>query len=487
MITRLLGVTIIPGVAAGHPATAEAGADILDAGGTAADAAVAMVLTSCAAETLFTGLGGGGFAIHYEAATGQTRCVDFFVAVPGLGGRPPGRGQPIEVVFVGQAIPYEIGPPTVAVPGTPAGAWHLWQRWGRLPWPEVVAPGRAASLGSVFPTTHADLLPLVSPAFHVADGIKVYSRADGSALQGGDLIAHPAHPQAYDLLAAEPESFYRGAYAEAVLDALGDSSAMEARDLESYAVIETRPQRVGVHGFGVLARGNDLDGVLDTMRAAAASMGGDPCRDPRAARALVRCLRAPDRRSETTNLVAADAEGNVCAVTTSMGLGSGVWVPGFGVHLNSMLGEGELVREGIAAGSRMGSMMSPMLAVDPSGRPIVAAGAAGGSRIRSALVQTMIKMLEHVPPQAAIEAPRLNAVPGAVRLEPGFSAQVTDALVEDGEQVVVADGLDPYFGGVSALSWLGGGADPRRDGQVELFLAASLPAGPGPRSTDDDS
>ncbi len=222
-------MTITAGVAAGHPATAQAGGDILAAGGSAADAAAAMVLTSCAAETLFTGLGGGGFAIHYEAATGQTRCLDFFVSIPGLGGRSPGRGQPIEVVFVGQAIPYEIGPPTVAVPGIPAGVLHLWRRWGRLPWTEVVAPGRTASLGSVFPSTHADLLPKVSPAFHVSDGIAVYSRPDGSTLQAGDLVAHPAHPQAYDLLAAEPEAFYRGEYAKAVLDVLGDTSAMDGR------------------------------------------------------------------------------------------------------------------------------------------------------------------------------------------------------------------------------------------------------------------
>ena len=376
-LTRLHLVTITAGVAAGHPATAQAGGDILAAGGSAADAAAAMVLTSCAAETLFTGLGGGGFAIHHEAATGQTRCLDFFVSIPGLGGRTPGRGQPIEVVFVGQAIPYEIGPPTVAVPGIPAGVLHLWRRWGRLHWAEVVAPGRAASLGSVFPSTHADLLPKVSPAFHVSDGIAVYSRPDGSTLQAGDLVAHPAHPQAYDLLAAEPEAFYRGEYARAVLEVLGDTSAMEATDLEAYRVIESTPRRVGVHGFGVLARGDDLDDVLGTMQAAAAGMTGDPLTSPAAARALVQALRAPDRRSETTNLVAADAEGNVCAVTTSLGLGSGVWVPEFGVHLNSMLGEGELVRDGVAPGMRMGSMMSPMLAIDPSGRPVVAAGAVG--------------------------------------------------------------------------------------------------------------
>lgn len=481
--TRLRLVTITPGVAAGHPATARAGADLLAAGGSAADAAAAMVLTSCAAETLFTGLGGGGFAVHYEAATGEIRCVDFFVAIPGLGGRRAGPGQPIEVVFVGQALPYEIGPPTVAVPGIPAGVLHLWRRWGRLPWPEVVAPGREASLGSVFPGAHADLLPRVSPAFHVSDGIQVYSRPDGSPLEAGDLIAHPAHPQAYDLLAADPDAFYHGEYAAAVLDVLGDTSAMDARDLESYAVIESRPRRVGVHGFGVLARGDDLDDVLGTLQAAASSMPGDPLSSPDAARALVTALRAPDRRAETTNLVAADADGNVCAVTTSLGLGSGVWVPGFGVHLNSMLGEGELVRDGVTPGMRMGSMMSPMLAIDPSGRPVVAAGAAGGSRIRPALVQTMLRMLEHSPPQAAIDAPRLNAVPGTVRLEPGFSTVVRNALSADGDEVVVADDLDPYFGGVSAISWLGAGADPRRDGHAELHLAADLPDGPPPRST----
>jgi gamma-glutamyltranspeptidase/glutathione hydrolase len=170
-------------------------------------------------------------------------------------------------------------------------------------------------------------------------------------------------------------------------------------------------------------------------------------------------------------------------VTTSLGLGSGVWVPGFGVHLNSMLGEGELVREGVRPGMRMGSMMSPMIAVDPSGRPVVAVGAAGGSRIRSALVQTMLRMLDHTPPQAAIDAPRLNAVPGTVRLEPGFAGEVLRALEADGDEVAVADTLDPYFGGVSGLSWLGAGADPRRSGHAELHLVADLPGAPPPHST----
>ena len=88
------------GVAAGHPSTARAGADMLSRGGSAVDAAVAMMLVSCAAEAIFTGLGGGGFATVYDAATGQVRCLDFFVAVPGLGGKRPSPATAIGIFHV---------------------------------------------------------------------------------------------------------------------------------------------------------------------------------------------------------------------------------------------------------------------------------------------------------------------------------------------------------------------------------------------------
>ena len=79
------------GIAAGHPATVEAGIEVLADGGSAADAAVAASLASCVAETVMTGLLGGGHAIHYEAASGRARNLDFFIAVPGLGAEPGRR------------------------------------------------------------------------------------------------------------------------------------------------------------------------------------------------------------------------------------------------------------------------------------------------------------------------------------------------------------------------------------------------------------
>jgi gamma-glutamyltranspeptidase/glutathione hydrolase len=461
-------VTIRAGVAAGHQATAEAGAETLARGGNAVDAAVAAMLVSCAAETIFTGLGGGGFATVLDAATRTVRCVDFFVTVPGLSGKKPGPGVEIEVIFVGQRVPYEIGPATVAVPGVPAGAAHLWRRWGRLPWKTVVEPGLRASYGTPFSPAHATLLPRVAAAMVVGEGVGVYQRVEGELLQPGDPLRHPDHHHAYELLASDPRAFYQGEYADAVVEALADGGALTAEDLQAYRVIESIPQSVRVGDHTVHARGNDLDDLLGTLQSAAASMPGDPLTDLASAHALVAALRAPDRRAETTNLVAIDEQGDGCAITTSLGLGSGVWVPGFGVHLNSMIGEGELVRGLVHAGMRMGSMMSPLVALDDRGRLAAMAGAAGGSRIRPALVQSLLRMLRGAAPQDAIDAPRLNALPDMVRLEPGFSPAVVAGLREV-EEVAEAAELDPYFGGVSALSPLGGGADPRRSGHVVML------------------
>ncbi|HYN73014.1 MAG TPA: gamma-glutamyltransferase, partial [Nakamurella sp.] len=103
-------------VAAGHPATATVGRDVLARGGSAADAVAAMILVGCVAETLFTGLGGGGFATVYHARTKSVHCLDFFVAVPGLDGTVPAAPRAIQVSFGDVEVPYSVGGPSVAVP-----------------------------------------------------------------------------------------------------------------------------------------------------------------------------------------------------------------------------------------------------------------------------------------------------------------------------------------------------------------------------------
>ena len=446
-------------VAAGNPVTADVGAQVLRDGGTAADAAVAMVLAACVAETVFTGLAGGGFAIYHEAATGRTTCLDFFVAVPGLGGRRAAAAPEISIDFGGQHVPYAVGPSTVAVPGVPAGMAALHQRWGRLDWREVVAPAIAhAAHGVSLAPLHAKVLATIAPAMLLGEGERVYAR-DGNVLAGGARLFHPGLEGAMRTLAEEgAESFYTGRIAQDMVDAVGGQGDLSVPDLTAYRVVESEPRRARLGDTEVLARGDDLDDLLGTL--AALELGRD---DPRLAQRMVVALRMPPRRGDTTAAVAVDHDGNCCAVTTSLGLASGVWLADYGLHLNSMLGEVELVRGTEEPGQRMGSMMSPLIAFR-DGAPRLVAGAAGGSRIRSALLQVLVNIVHHrMPAEEAVAAPRLNPVPGKVHVEPGLPPDVLAALARH-DEVVTWPALDSYFGGVAAIDATGPGADPRRGG-----------------------
>ena len=129
-------MTVPPGVAAGHPATAEAGAEILAEGGTAADAAIAMCLASCVAETLMTGLLGGGHAIWWDGRRGAL--LDCFVAVPAV----VGEMDDLPVRFGEEVVHYRVGPgSTTPGDGFPGGDWSSRPfRWH--------APGRSFHLGT---------------------------------------------------------------------------------------------------------------------------------------------------------------------------------------------------------------------------------------------------------------------------------------------------------------------------------------------------
>lgn len=454
-------------MAAGHPATAAAGLGVLAAGGSAADSAAAMILAGCVSETIFCGLSGGGFATVYEAATGAVTCLDFFVSVPGLDGTVPRPAHNISVFFGSVAMPYAIGGPSVAVAGTPWGAAQLNHRFGRLPWAQVVAPAhRLAVEGVAFSAAHADLLPEIAPAMMVGGGIEVYSRPDGGGrrlLRAGESIDHPGLSDTLAALARSgPAELATGVIGRAMVEAVrADGGALSAADMAAYRVQELLPMRVPF-GPGILhVRDNDLDSFGAT--AAALDLGAVARGGADRALALVAALRAPARRSETTSLVAVDPQGNACAATHSLGLGSGVWVGG--IHGNSMMGEGELLRGELRPGTRMASMMVPSVVTDRDGRLLFAGGAAGGGRIRPALLQVLAgTLVEGRTVADAVSAPRMAVTETLVHLEPGFPTEVLTGLREAGEELLLWDAQRPFFGGVAAIGPDGPAADPRRGG-----------------------
>jgi gamma-glutamyltranspeptidase/glutathione hydrolase len=464
-----------PAVAAADVATAAVGARLLAAGGTAADAAVGAALAACAAETIYTGLAGGGFAVHWDARSAQATLVDFFVDVPGLGlDRPVGPMAAIHVSFGAAPLEYHVGAATVAVPGTPAGLWEVHRRFGRLPWAQVVHPAWELAAGGVSLSAQKALgLAVMREAMCLGDDGRAAYAPRGRLLQAGERLWHRDLDVAFAALRDEgPDVFYTGRIGEAMVDLVAaGGGALTATDLAAYRVRVSPARSVPFAGALVHGRTDLLD-LLGTLAALPADVGTLPAPDRAAAwvHALLATSRVSDGVTGTSNVCATDAEGNACAVTTSLGLGSGDWVPGYGLHLNSMIGEGELMVGSRGPASRVPSMMAPVVASDGHGL-VGAAGAAGGSRIRSSLLQALTAVLaEGLSPDEAVRRPRVHPTRTTdavvAHVEPGVGEEVRSRLAAEGLVIEAWPSTSAYFGGVSLIGRRGAAADPRRDGAV---------------------
>jgi gamma-glutamyltranspeptidase / glutathione hydrolase len=466
-----------PGLAAGHPATVEAGIEILEEGGTAADAAVAASLASCVAETVMTGLLGGGHAIYLDGPSGRAANLDCFVAVPGLGAEPR---EPellhLDVPFGAELVHYAVGPASCGVPGLPAGLDALWRSYGRLPWPRLVEPAlRSAQAGTAFPSAHAACLAMLAPVMTMNEGAAIYS-PDGELLGTDSILRQPGLVTALEIVAAEGAgSVYRGSLATALLELMAERGGLVTHaDLDSYDAIWSSPAEGRFLGRSVDTR-RGLSGFPATFeRFRSAGEDGEQGR----VLALLDALgdtAAPTGGGDTTNLVAADAQGSVCVLTTSLGLGSGDFLPGLDLHLNSMLGEADLVHGPLESGARMASMMAPTLVHDTGGI-LVAAGAAGGTRLRTALLTVLAGALdEGASADEAVSRPRFHPVGRLANAEPGLGDEALDALRSRGLDVRVWESRHHYFGGVSLITRSGGAGDPRRNGAAAAPAQAGSP------------
>jgi len=452
-------------IAAGHPATVEAGIEMLRAGGSAADAAVAASLASCVAETVMTGLLGGGHAIYYDGTRGSAENLDFFVAVPGLGAeRREAALLELHVHFGAELVHYAVGIASCGVPGVPAGLAELWRRHGRLEWTRLVEPAlRLARAGVEMTPAQASCLAMLATVMTMNEGARIYARR-GSLLAAGERLEQPGLVRALELLAEEgAASAYSGSIADVLLALMRERGGLVTReDLEAYRAEWSAPDEVAYLDARVYTR-DDLSGVPDALpRVPRLAELSEAERALILARILDR--EGPDGVGDTTNITVVDGDGSACVLTTSLGLGSGDFLPGFDLHLNSMLGEADLVRGALEAGERMGSMMAPTLVLGDNALEL-AIGAAGGTRLRGALIQVAAGVLdEGLPPGEAVARPRLHASGGRVQLEPGFSEASVAALEREGFAVRVWPAQHHFFGGVSLVTPNDAAGDPRRSG-----------------------
>src|SRR4051812_12769940 len=497
-------------VAAGHPLTAKAGADVLRSGGNAVDAAVAAVLMSFVTEYPLTGPGAGGFMLVHTPS-GEDHLLDFFVAAPGkgLGSLEPAALEPIDVEFAPEAIQrFNIGPSSCGVYGTPLGLAEALGRFGRTSLADLVgAPAEAARSGVGLTPIQAYLTRILGPIVTAyPEGQAIYA-PEGRFLREGERMRIPELGDLLERLGADgPDDLYTGETAALVSDHVLERGGLLTReDLATYRVIEREPAHAHYRGRDVLtnpppssggiliaysldllerlARPGDLRALVEVMdttnRARTEEFVSGLHHEGYLERFMAKeALESAahdvgSRLGSTTHVAVLDGEGGCASVTCSNGSCSGVIVPGTGLHLNNMLGEEDLNPLGFhrhEPGLRIPSMMAPTVVLR-DGSPEVALGSAGSNRIRSAIVQTILGIVDGgLSAAEAVVAPRVHFEGGAVEAEPGVDEEALAALERDGWKVKRWRERNLYFGGVQAVArdpetgTLSGGGDPRRGG-----------------------
>ncbi|HEV7615052.1 MAG TPA: gamma-glutamyltransferase [Solirubrobacterales bacterium] len=494
-------------VAAGHPLTAEAGAGVLRAGGNAVDAAVAAVLASFAVESPLTGFGAGGYMMVHRGD--ETTLIDFFVAAPGLDGTELRTElAPVPVHFDAETVQtFYVGPASCGVPGTAPGLARALELFGSVALADLVGPAiRLAREGAPINAEQAYILEILAPIHDRLAGTRELYAPGGELLREGDSFRFPELAEALERFGAEGAApFCHGEVAAALSDFVVDNGGRLGRgDFAAYEAIERKPIRSPFRGAEVLTNPPPSSGgiliafclgLLERLgpesgpeQQVAAMDAANRRRGIEFAEALYEegmeagflepaglDLAAGDLLGSTTHISVLDGDGACANVTCSNGSGSGVLVPGTGVILNNMLGEEDLNPLGfhrIEPGLRVPSMMAPTVVLR-DGEIVLGVGSAGSNRIRSAILQTIVRAVEQgMPVDAAIEAPRLHFEQGVVQAEPGIDEAALARLEARGLAVARRPAINLFFGGVQAVArdpasgTLSGGGDPRRGGAV---------------------
>lgn len=517
-------------IAAGHPATAEAGAAVLREGGNAVDAAIAAVCTSFIAEPVLTGAGGGGFLL-LRNREGQSLLYDGFARMPAMPvsmvPSPDFRAIPVD--FGDTVQDFHIGRASVGTPSLLAMLFAAHKAHGKLPITTALQPAvDAAKSGIALNELQASFIGLLKPILTAEEPCSSLHAPDGELLKAGDTFRNPDLANTLEMLAIEGiDEMYHGDLARMIVGACSPNGLLGMGDLAREQVTVRQPLRLPAWGgelitnpppssggvltaftlhlfeattneFPALPEGLLLaecmhatsslrsDGFdrrvhqpgmehrflsegnwkqsLQTIRDRLAGITGETGSEPR------------NRHGSTTQISIIDGEGMAVSMTTSNGEGSGIVVPGTGIHLNNMLGEADINPGGfhrLPAGKTLSSMMAPSMFILDK-RPALVLGSGGSNRIRSAMLQVIRNHLfDGIHIEEAVYRPRLHTEgDGLLDTEPGgLDQQTRDALHELGWKIRDWQAPSVYFGGVHAVCMdakrqLHGAGDPRRGGHV---------------------
>lgn len=497
--------------AAGTPYAAGAAAEVYNAGGNAADAAVAAAAAVSITEPLMSSIGGGGFALVRTPEGAEL--IDYYDAMPGKG-LPASAfgagGNPKTVILkYGAGVRSTVGGASCAVPGALRGWEALLGRHGRRSLAENLRPAiRLAREGFLLCKTSGLWFQVAEEVLRLTEETrKNYYNGERVYLEGERVH----FPEIADTLEAIGEKgvdlFYRGELAKKISAYILEMGGIiTERDLAEYEPIVREPMSVG-HGVGRIytncppsAGGPTLAQMLKVVSAYdLASMPEEEYVKVMAG-AMKYALR--DRETEytegsdnagvaerltseeyakvqrkrisgspqTTHLSCVDSEGLAVSITASMGYGSGLVVPGTGIPMNNTLGEPELNPKGFHAlkpGERLISSMSPTIVSSEEGG-LISLGSPGASRIPTAILQTIVNVLDFgMSLEDAVLAPRFHAEGDLFAYEAGAPTADLDSY----ESVLAFEEPNMYFGGVNAVRRTPDGifeaaADHRRSGGI---------------------
>lgn len=486
-------------IASAHPAATEAGLQIIEQGGNAFDAAVAVSAALAVVEPTGSGLGGGGFWLLDDKAAQRQVMIDGRETAPGLAHRDMYLDDNGEV---NRDLSLN-GPTAAGIPGEPAALVHIAENYGDLPLATLLAPAIKLAREGFAVTPHFRRM-LDFRGEHLNPTARAVLLDNDHKPKVGYLIKQPELARTLERLAAlGRDGFYRGETAvKLVSEVQKHGGIWTLKDLRDYKVVE-RPVVKGTYfdnkitaaglpsagGIVLISALNQLEALnyptahttlqphllIEAMRRAYRDRNlylgdsdfveiPDRLTDKDYARELITDID-PDKAGnsqqmwdeftgkgqDTTHFSVVDAEGNRVAATLSINypFGSGFMVEGTGVLLNDEMDDFSARRgkpnayglvsdaaNAIAPGKRPLSSMTPAFVDGPERSMVV--GTPGGSRIISMVLQSVLHFDNRLSADEIVSAPRLHHqfLPDVVKLEStGFDEQFIDLLETRGHQV----------------------------------------------------
>ena len=256
-------------VSAADPRAAEAGQEILRRGGSATDAAIAMMLTLNVVEPHNSGIGGGGFLMHHDGRTGVLESIDGRETAPAAARPDRFMGADGKPLSFRDAWP---GGYSVGVPGNVRLAWEAHRKWGKLPWAELFQPAiRLAEQGFEVRQRLDTAMKAVAPIWADFPEIQKYFWIDGKPAPMGTILKNPPLAALFRRIAAEgPDAFYLGDNARMIADTVSKAPKnpvpMTEADLAAYQAKPRKPVCGPYHGYTICGMGPASAGGITVLQ-----------------------------------------------------------------------------------------------------------------------------------------------------------------------------------------------------------------------------